>query len=228
MKKIIISLLIIILVLLNIAGCKDKEEKKEDAIKFKKEYEVLNGTSNDSGKEHRTLTILEDNPFIYITSQEIISKIKNKESFYIYFGSAYCPWCRSVIEQAIKTAKENNIKTIYYFDIWDGDHVEILRDEYKLNDKNEVELVSKGTSEYQELLKYFDNVLEDYTLTDENGTSVAVGEKRIFAPTFIFIQNGKAIKLETGISDKQKDSREELNTKIIKDETKKFNDFYQK
>ncbi len=224
MKKTIFSLFVIGLVILCVTGCGNEPTK--DAIKFKEEYETINGVTNSGGLEHRTLSIPKDNPFIYATGEEIVEKIENNETFYVYFGSSYCPWCRSVIERAIKVAKENNINTIYYVDIWDGDHVEILRDTYKLNDDGEPEVVFEGGEGYKDLLKYFDNVLGDYTLTDSDGNKVSVGEKRIFAPNFIYVEKGKSIKLISAISEKQKDSREELTKEILKDEENQFNKFF--
>ena len=213
------------LIVLGATGC---SEKNSDAIRFKKEYEELNGLSNSSGNIFRAISILEDNPFVYVTGEEIVKKIEDNETFYVYFGSKYCPWCRSVIEKSIELAKKNNINTIYYVDIWDGDHIEILRDIYQINDNGEPELVQRGGNGYKELLKYLDNVLDEYTLTDKDGNEISVGEKRIFAPNFIYVENGKAIKLISGISENQKNSREELTDEILKDEERIFNEFFDK
>lgn len=227
MKKTTFSLLVIVLILLSITGCSsNKTEKNSDSLKFKEEYEAINGETNSSGKKHRTISILKDNPFIYVTGEEIVEKIENKETFYVYFGSPYCPWCRSVIEKAIEVAKKKNIDTIYYVDIWDGDHVEILRDTYQLNNDGEPEVVFEGSKDYKELLKYFDNILRDYTLTDATGNEVSVGEKRIFAPNFMYVEKGKAIRLTSGESEKKKDSREELSNEILEDEEKLFVEFF--
>ena len=57
---------------------------------------------------------------------------------------------------------------------------------------------------------------------------VKVGEKRLFAPSYIYIENGEAKKLTTGISDKQTDSRQELNDEILEDEEKHFKEFFNK
>lgn len=221
MKKIGI-ILVAVIMLITLVGCGNNK----DAVKFKEEYEELNNKENANNKKHRSVTIASDNPFIYATGDEIVKKIENKESFYVYFGSAYCPWCRSVIEKAIEVSKDKKIETIYYVDIWDGDHVEILRDTYQLNDDGEVELVTEGAKSYSKLLKYLDNVLGDYTLTNVEGESVEVGEKRIFAPNFIYIEKGKAVKLIEGISSKQKDARSKFTTAILEDEEEQFEDFF--
>ena len=152
--------------------------------------------------------------------------IDNKETFYIYFGDEKCPWCRSVIEKAIEVAKSNNIEKIYYVKIWDDEGNEVFRSKYNLNKKNKPTLVSEGTEEYYKIIEEFENVLKDYTLKTSEGKEVKVGEKRIYAPNFIYVENGKAIKMVSGISEKQTDSREELTTQMLEDETKIFEDFF--
>lgn len=223
MKK-LISIIFIIVISLTLIGCDNKE--MTDALKFKQEYESLNEEKNSQGTPYRVLSIDEENPFVYTTPAEIVKKIENNETFYVYFGSTSCPWCRSVIEKAIEVAKNNNVTTIYYIDIWDENRNEILRDKYKINDNGEVELVSEGTSEYYKLLEYFDSLLKEYTLVDSNGETVSVGEKRIFAPNYIYVEKGKAVKLENGVSEYQTDYAMEFTEEILNDEEKKFDEFF--
>ncbi len=225
MKK-IITILITLILTITLVGCtKDETEVKTDALDFKNEYESVNKTTNASGKEHRSVSISEDNPFVYASAEEIVEKVENGETFYVYFGSKLCPWCRSVIEKAIEVAKENNVETIYYVDIWDDEGNEILRDRYILEDGT-LTLDIKGTNAYYKLLSAFDNVLSDYTLTDDNGSEVNTNEKRIYAPNFIYVENGDAASITEGISDKQTDSREELTEEILKDEEALFTEFF--
>lgn len=215
MKKILIC----ILTLLLICGCSNKTESE----KFKKDYESLNGKSSSYG-EYRTLNI-DENPFVFSSSDEIIKMIENNESFYVYFGDKACPWCRSVIEKAITVSKKYSVSKIYYINIWDDNHNEILRDKYELKDGVPVK-VSDGDKNYQKLLEYFNDYLKDYTLTDEENNIINVGEKRIFAPIFIYVENGKAIRETTGISEKLSSPFNELTEEILKDEEKLFNDFF--
>ena len=161
-------------------------------------------------------------------AKELLEKIDNKETFYVYFGDELCPWCRSVIEKFIEVANKNKIKKVYYIKIWDKDGNEVLRSKYKLNDNNEIEEVQKGTDEYIKLLTTFDSLLSDYTLKDKDGKEVPVNEKRIYAPNFIYVKDGKGVKLVEGISEKQTDSREELTKEMLEDEEKIFNEFFKK
>ncbi len=231
MKK-YLRIILIAFLLLGIFGCNNKKteeltkEPTKESLAFKEEYEALNGKENASGKEHRKITISETNPFEKISTEELIKKIDNKETLYVYFGDPLCPWCRSVLEKAIEVAEEKNISKIYYIKIWDEDGNEILRSKYTLNKKNKPQLVSPATDDYYTLLKAFKDFLPDYTLKTSDGKEIKIGEKRIFAPNFVYIENGVAKKLVEGISDKQTDSREELTKEILEDEEKIFTEFF--
>ena len=220
MKRIVVLLLVVVTSLGVVTGC-----SKNKALDFKNEYESLNGKTNKSGKEHRSVTIPKDNPYEKVSPKKIVEMIDNKETFYVYFGDKLCPWCRSVIEKSCEVAKKNGIEKIYYVDIWDDDGNEIFRDKYKLED-GKVTKVSDGTEEYYRLLKEFEQLLSYYTLTDDGGNKFDVGEKRIFAPNYIYVDKGKPIMLVEGISEKQKDSREKLTEDMLKDEEDQFNSLF--
>ena len=222
-KNVIIGLLLIVIGVLGIFLITRKENA---AISFKKDYESINGMKNARGKIHRVITIPEDNPFETVTASDIIKKIENKETFYVYFGSKLCPWCRSSIEKACEVAKIHGITKIYYVDIWDNDGNEILRDKYILDDDNKPALEQEATNEYNKLLEYFNDLLSNYTLTDKDDKKVEVGEKRIYAPNYVYIEKGVAKKLVSGTSDKQKDSRGELTEEMLEDEKRIFDEFF--
>ena len=225
-KKIIVLFLIIISIFL-ITGCR---KNNADAKKFSEEYEKLNNTKAPYGdnENYRNISIPKNNSFVYSNAKEILEMIDNKETFYVYFGSAHCPWCRSVIEKAVEVANKNKVEKIYYVNIWKGFHEEILRDTYEIGDNNKPNKVKDGSKEYYKLLNKFDNLLEDYTLTTDNNEKINVGEKRIFAPNFIYVEKGKAKKIITGISKKQTKYNSKLNKNILADEKKKFNNFFKK
>ena len=228
MKKVLFSLFAVALILGVATGCGKKEEKNnEDAIKFKEEYESFNNKSNDYF-DYRTLSIDEENPFVFATDEEIVKMIENEETFIVYFGDSQCPWCRSIIEQAIKSAKENGVDKIYYVRFWDGFHEEKIRDVYELDEKNKPKLKQEGTEAYTKLLEYLDNVLSEYTLKDKKDNEIKVGEKRIFLPNFVAVVKGEAKELIEGISENQTEFNGELTEEILKDEQRAFNDFFKK
>lgn len=210
-KRNFIFTILLISLLVLVTGCNKKEEDVlTDAMKFKNEYESINGTvSEKGGNVIRSINIPSDNPITYATARDIIDSIKGKETFVVYFGFSNCPWCRSVVPTLIDVAKENNLKEIYYVDVKE------IRDTLALDDNGNVVTTKKGTDDYYELLTYFENVLADYNLTNSSGEIVSTGEKRIFAPNIISVVNGEAKELESGVSDKQTDPYMELTEEII-------------
>ncbi len=184
-----------------------------DAIKFKEEYEALNGVSNANGVQNRSILIDEDNPLIYANENDILSMIENKESFVVYFGFSACPWCRSVIPSLISAAKENGITKIYYVDVLN------IRDKYELNEDNKAVRTVEGTEGYYKLLQAMDSILDDYApltyKTKKNKTKkVKINEKRIYAPNIIAVKNGNPVALEDGIIDELTDSHMDLTDEM--------------
>ena len=220
MKKKIFLIMFIMMTIMSLTGCKNNKY----ALEFKEEYESINGVVNKNGKEHRAITIDEDNPYIKTTPEEIVKMINNKETFFLYVGDSLCPWCRSVLEKSIEVAKKYNVGKIYYIKIWDDEGNEILRDKYEL--KPILTKTIEGTGSYKFLLEKFDSVLSEYTLTDTEGHKITTEEKRIYAPNYFYIKNGEVVKMVEGISEKQKDSREELTEEILKDEEEQFTSLF--
>lgn len=222
MKK-IIKIITLLLVIGAMTACHNN-----DSMKFKEDYESLNGKINKNGKEYRTITIDNDNPFVYSNLKKVNKKIKNKETFIVYFGANWCPWCRSMLPTAIEKSSEKNIDKIYYIDVRPGnDTKKDIRDIYDVDKNGNIYLSHEGTKEYHEFLKYADNVLDEYT---SHGISVDGtkydGEKRVDAPSFILVKNGVVTKLETGVSDLQTDPYTDLNNEIVKDMENKFDALY--
>ena len=231
MKKRIILTLLLVVGVLTISGCGKKEEEKKleptkEALAFKEEYESLNDKDFLEGVKHRSVTIDEYNPFVKVSAKEIVDLIENGETFYVYFGDKLCPWCRSVIEKAVEVAKKKGIDKIYYVEIWDDNGNEILRDKYTLDKKDKAKKSQDGTEEYTKFLGYFDSLLSDYTLTTSKGKKVKTGEKRIYAPNFIYVEKGEAVRLITGNSEKQTGAFDELTDEILKDEQDMFEEFF--
>lgn len=206
MKNIVLFLVTIFLLLFLVTGC-----GKSDAVKFKEEYESLNGTVSKSGKEVRSITIDEKNPMIYKSAEEIVEMIENKETFVVYFGFAACPWCRSVLPTLLDVSKDLGLDKIYYVDVLE------IRDTLKVDDNKEVVTDKEGTEAYYKLLELLDNVLSEYSLTDSDGNKVETNEKRIYAPNVVAISAGVPTELTTGISSLQTDGYMELTDEMIKE-----------
>lgn len=206
---IIVTVLAAIVLVLNIQKV-ISNNSQTDGIKFKEEYEKLNGKKNDQGKKYREITIDSKNKMVYKTTEEVLNLIDKKKSFVLYFGFDTCPWCRSVVPTLASISKELN-QEVYYIDVKD------IRDTFELDNDNKPKLVKKGSKDYSKLLEKLEPVLEDYTLTDSDNNEIKVGEKRIYAPSIVSVIDGKAKELTTGISDKQTDGYMKLTKEMEKD-----------
>ena len=206
---IIVTVLAAIVLVLNIQKV-ISNNSQTDGIKFKEEYEKLNGKKNNQGKKYREITIDSKNKMVYKTTEEVLDLIDKKKSFVLYFGFDTCPWCRSVVPTIASISKELN-QEVYYIDVKD------IRDTFELDDDNKPKLVKKGSKDYSKLLEKLEPVLEDYTLTDSDNNEIKVGEKRIYAPSIVSVIDGKAKELTTGISDKQTDGYMKLTKEMEKE-----------
>lgn len=189
------KVLLIILSIFIITGC-----KKDDSILFKEEYESLNSESN-----YRKVEISKDNPMVYITDEELLKKIENKEDMVVYFGFNKCPWCRSIIETLIQVSNDLKIDKIYYLDVLD------IRDKKVISEDGSIQVEKEGSKSYNKIVDLLDKHLADYTVN-----STIVG-KRIYAPNILVIKNKTIYDVETGISDFQTDPNQELTEEIKKD-----------
>ena len=205
------------LLLLIITGCSYEEEVViTDAIKFKEEYESINGNKvENSSYTVRELSIPDDNPFVYASANDIITMMDNNETFVVYFGFNSCPWCRSVIPSLLDVAKDLKLEKIYYVDVKD------IRDKLDVDEDGNIVTTKEGSEGYIGLLARLNSVLDDYTL-EYDGQELSTGEKRIYAPNVVSVVNGKAKQLETGVSDQLTDPFMEITEEMKKETYNKF------
>lgn len=209
---VVLAALLLTLSLLKMPG----KITNKDAIKFKEEYENLNGKTNEnSKKKYRTVKIDSKNKIVYSSAKEVLKMMEEKKSFAVYFGFDSCPWCRSVVENVSKISKELD-EDIYYVDVKE------IRDVYELDDENKPKLTKEGDKNYLKLIKKLDSVLKEYTLTTADDNEVQVGEKRIYAPNIVSVIDGSAKELTTGLSDKQTDGYMTLTDEMKQESYKKI------
>lgn len=168
-----------------------------EAARFKDEYTSLNNQNNSSNKTYPEVTISDNNKFHYATETEILD-ILNGQTGVIYFGFQTCPWCRNMVSILDEVSLSYSTDKIYYYNIKD------IRSTITVNDNNELD-VQKGTDFYYQLLEKLDSSLEDYTVTDKKDKTIKTGEKRLYAPTVIFVKNGEVVAFVEGTVDSQKD-----------------------
>lgn len=232
MKTRIISITLIVLLIafLIFIVCKDKSIRHENALKFKEEYEKVNGQKMMDDYKYRSITIDEKNPFMYSSLENINKKINNEETFIVYFGAWWCPWCRSILPTTIKEAKKYNIDRIYYVNVRESltDEEQDIRDIYSLDKKKKIYLSHEGTRAYHQFLEFADDVLADY---DSHGVSVKgteyEGIKRVGAPNFIIVKKGKVTYMTEGTPKSLTDPFMKLSDKIIKDIEKEIDKLFE-
>ena len=183
----------------------NKTPEETDALKFKKEYESL------TGEKYVKLDIPEDNPIVYADYDKLLEVIDNGTGI-IYLGFPGCPWCRSALPVLLDAAKENNVETIYYMNILNERESYIVEEDKLVYAKDEDGNEKKGTKGYFKLLKALDKHLTDYKIEFE-GKKYKVGEKRIYAPTVIFVRDGKVLGLHVSTVESQENPREKLSKK---------------
>lgn len=177
---------------------------------FKEYYESMNGKENASGKIHRVVNVEENNVFEIIEQDKLLDLFKSGDKFYLYVGDTKCPWCRLQIESAINVTNELNVDKVYSVNIWDTDGKEVFRDKYIIDDTGELKLDVPPTEAYSAILDMdLDGLLNDYTLSKDDET-VEVGEKRIYAPNYLLIENGKIVKFCSPTPEDVEDPRGEI------------------
>ena len=95
LRILILGSILIIGVALGVYQAIRVNNKEIDAIKFKAEYESINGQENSSNKNYAILDINKDNPMIYADYDKVFEVLNG--TGVIFFGFKECPWCRTAI-----------------------------------------------------------------------------------------------------------------------------------
>ena len=162
-----------------------------DMIRFRAEYEALNGQPNAAGTRlMKTIEIPEMNLISYVTPEEILN-IAESGTGLIYFGFPQCPWCRQMTPLLIDVALSLGLEHIYYIDMLP------IRTTWELQEGVPV-MTDPGHPYYQDLLRVFSAILEPmelnpFHLVDSDGDRINTEELRIFVPTVVAIRDGKIV-----------------------------------
>lgn len=176
-----------------------------DAIKFKREYEALNGTVRESdGEKYNSISIDKDNPIKYIDCKEALDVLEMDQAI-IYVGAEWCPWCRNAVPVLFDVARDFSVDTIYYLNLDDE------KSQYEVKNSELVKTTS-GSKSYYKLLDKLSSRLSDYVLKDDKGNNYNTNEKRIYMPYVIAIKDGKVVKDKVG-------------TVSLEEEQTKYNEF---
>lgn len=174
-----------------------EEVNMYDNAKFKEEYESVNGTF-DEKREHDYIevTIREDVPVKYGTTEDFNNAIKNKETGIYYFGFIECPWCRTMVPSlldAVHDASETlDIEYMVYINNRETRDVKELKN-------GEIITTQEGEPAYYEMLELLDDYLPAYGgLEDES-------IKHLYYPTVILLKDGEVKSFHQGTLDEQTD-----------------------
>lgn len=245
MRKNIATLLTILLAGATIAGCgaasstssssnsasnisaEAVPDHSADASSFMSDYMQYNNKDNGSEKMV-SVDIDQKNPIVNITYKDIIHMIDEHDNFIVYFGSSECPYCRARIETMLKAAKDCNINTIYYVDVFDQG-----RSEWEIDEKGNV-VESKKVDDYDNLLSLVSAVAGKYVIYNEDGTATDTDKNKIYAPTLMFIKdnNVTGFAVPEGYEDVTPDATtsssidETKNTKLLYDQYVKYFNYF--
>ena len=199
MKKniIILSIIVVIALVIAILFFLLNNKGMSDGERFKQEYEEL----NDS---HLEVNIDSDNMIKYIGLEEAIDIIKN-DTGVIYFGYPSCPWCRNAVPVLLDAASSTSLDTIYYVNAYN------IRDVKEIDDDGNIVTTNEGDRLYDDLLEVLDDILDPYTITDDNGEVIDLGEKRLYVPMVLFVKNGEVVSYHLSTVDSQEDPSISLN-----------------
>lgn len=195
----------------------------KDGIKFKEEYEEYNGVKISEKLSYSNLDIDENNPVKYSNYNEIIDVIKNKTGV-IYLGFPECPWCRSALPILLEALDKNNIATLYYLNIKEERDSYVVEDGKLVYQTDDEGNEKKGTAGYFELLEALDKHLTDYIVSFE-GKEYNAGEKRIYAPTVIFVKEGKVLGLQVSTVESHKSGFDKMTDEQVNELYGIFEDY---
>lgn len=189
MKKLLSGFLALAL----LAGCSSTNEPQAqgDGLKFKEEYEALNGQKNSNDKEYLSMSIDANNPIVYVSNDELMDVLD--DSGIVYFGYPECPWCRNAVPVLLEAAKALQVEKIYYY------NAQPYRDTLTLNEDGKIKEEKAKDPEYQKIYdKLYDSLSVYDGLNDET-------IKRLYFPTVFFIKDGEVIGMHESTVDLQTD-----------------------
>ena len=182
MKKIFSILLVLACLGALLTACAEATEAAEetDGLRFKKEYEILNGQYTlDGAHQYAELTIPEENPFVYASIEDITALLTDGSGA-IYFGFPECPWCRTLLPVLVEAAEAAGYEgNIYYYNALSD------RDSRYLDDNGEIVVEQEGTENYETIMSLLGEYFWEYQ--GLNDPTI----KRLYFPTMVFVRDGE-------------------------------------
>ncbi len=200
-KKITILLLTLVIIL---TGCSDKEDVS-DSLKFKQEYESLNGQKDDDGLSYSMVEISSDCKVKYMTKDKITEVLANG-THVVYFGWPTCPYCRLAVPILLETIEEYSGISMYYYDIKE------LRDAYVKDPSSED---GQLYSEISKIISFSECDLSSIDAFED-------GTLKLAASIMYFIKDGEIIGYHRGTVESHLNAYEPLE----EDQKEELKDIY--
>ncbi len=200
-KKITILLLTLVIIL---TGCSDKEDVS-DSLKFKQEYESLNGQKDDDGLSYSMVEISSDCKVKYMTKDKITEVLTNG-THVVYFGWPTCPYCRLAVPILLETIEEYSGISMYYYDIKE------LRDAYVKDPSSED---GQLYSEISKIISFSECDLSSIDVFED-------GTLKLAASIMYFIKDGEIIGYHRGTVESHLNAYEPLE----EDQKEELKDIY--
>lgn len=182
---VVVAILALALVGVGIFFAMNKKDTVEtDALKFKREYEALNGEKARGESVYQTLDISENNKVKYANLKETVEFLE-KDTGIIYFGFPNCPWCRGILPTLLNVVEKSSLDKILYVDMTDK------RDTFEVKDDEAVK-TKDADREYYRILEILDEYLDEYTVTDGVvDKAYKTNEKRVYVPLVVVVKDGE-------------------------------------
>lgn len=208
LKHYVIGLFMVSLICVGVVlANKDNMQAPASDTKFYDEYISYNGKEASNGKTYPEVTIAKNNLYYYASEDEIKELLDNGTGV-LYLGFPTCPWCRNIVSVLNEAGSDYGIAKINYYNIKD------IRSSFSFDENNNL-IKTDGSKFYTYLLEKLDKFLTEYGVNDNSGKLIDTGEKRLYAPTVVFIKNGEIKEVIEGSVDSQKDPY------LLLDETQK-------
>lgn len=210
-KKIAVIVSILVVIAIMVVGLISLVDDKEDttntdALKFKEEYESINGKYDElTNLTAPSVTINKNNPIKYLSDSDILDKL-TKDTNIIYMGYPEDGFSRRILPVLFDFANKNKIKTIYYYNFYN------LQQDYEKNEDQE------KIALYENII----NVLGD-TVTETYTEGIHSGIKRLSAPSIYFIKDGQVV----GSHYNAVESYTNFNIDLTSEEAKELFNIYQ-
>ena len=197
MKKAIKLIICVFALIIFTASCSNTQN--EGAVRFKNEYEALNGLTTPDGEHvYKNIKINNTVPIKYVESGDVVSLL-SAGSGIIYMGFPECPWCRTLIPYIFEAYKESKCGAVIYYYNGLAD-----RDVLSLSEDGDIVVEDAGKPEYHDIVRGLYDYLPPYGgLGDES-------IHRIYFPTTVFIKDSEIMAVHLVTVEGQESGYDEL------------------